>query len=45
MDLTEVIPMEEFILHAKKLVLTHPVSKEIIIFNASTPNDNIWNSL
>jgi len=32
-------------LHAKKLVLTHPVSKEIIIFNASTPNDNIWNSL
>ena len=32
-------------LHAKKLVLTHPVSKEIIIFNAPTPNDSIWNSL
>ena len=32
-------------LHAKKLVLTHPVSKEIIIFIAPTPNDSIWNSL
>ncbi|MBP9848844.1 MAG: RluA family pseudouridine synthase [Flavobacterium sp.] len=32
-------------LHAKKLVLTHPVSKEIIIFNASTTKDSIWNSL
>ncbi|UGS22647.1 RluA family pseudouridine synthase [Flavobacterium channae] len=32
-------------LHAKKLVLKHPVSKEIIIFNAPTPKDPIWNSL
>jgi 23S rRNA pseudouridine1911/1915/1917 synthase len=32
-------------LHAKKLVLKHPVSKEIITFNATTPNDSIWNSL
>jgi 23S rRNA pseudouridine1911/1915/1917 synthase len=32
-------------LHAKKLVLTHPVSKEIIIFTAPIPNDSIWNSL
>ena len=32
-------------LHAKKLVLAHPVSKEIIIFIAPIPNDSIWNSL
>ena len=32
-------------LHAKKLVLKHPVSKEIITFNAPTPKDTIWNSL
>ena len=30
-------------LHAKKLVLTHPVSKEIITFNANIPNERIWN--
>ncbi len=32
-------------LHARKLVFTHPVSKEIIIFIAPTPNDPIWNSI
>ena len=32
-------------LHARKLVLTHPVSKEIITFIAPTPKDNIWNSI
>ena len=32
-------------LHDKKLVLAHPVSKEIIIFIAPIPNDSIWNSL
>ena len=32
-------------LHARKLVLTHPVSKKIITFNAITPKDNIWNSI
>ena len=32
-------------LHARKLVLTHPVSKEMITFNATTPKDNIWNTI
>ena len=32
-------------LHARKLVLIHPVSKEIITFNAPTPKDSIWNTL
>ena len=32
-------------LHARKLILTHPVSKEIITFIAPTPKDNIWNSI
>ena len=30
-------------LHARKLVLTHPVSKEILILTAMPPNDVIWN--
>jgi len=30
-------------LHARKLVLTHPVSKEILILTAIPPNDVIWN--
>ena len=32
-------------LHARKLVFTHPVSKEIITIIAPTPNDVIWNSI
>jgi 23S rRNA pseudouridine1911/1915/1917 synthase len=32
-------------LHARKLVLTHPVSKESLSFSAPTPNDVIWNTL
>ena len=32
-------------LHARKLTLTHPVSKEIITFKAPTPKDSIWNTL
>lgn len=32
-------------LHARKLTLKHPVSKEIITFNATTPKDSIWNTL
>jgi 23S rRNA pseudouridine1911/1915/1917 synthase len=32
-------------LHAKKIVFTHPVSKEIIEINAPTPNDAIWNAI
>ena len=32
-------------LHARKLVLTHPVSKEIITFIAQTPKNSIWNTL
>lgn len=30
-------------LHARKLVFTHPVTKEIITFVAPVPNDVIWN--
>lgn len=30
-------------LHARKLILTHPVTKEIITFIAPTPDDSIWN--
>ena len=29
-------------LHARKLVLTHPVSKEIFTFIANPPKDVIW---
>lgn len=32
-------------LHARKLILQHPVSKEILTFIANTPNDIIWNSI
>ena len=32
-------------LHARKIVITHPVSKEIIIYNAPTPKYSIWNTL
>ncbi len=32
-------------LHARKLILTHPVSKETLTIIASTPNDSIWNSV
>jgi len=32
-------------LHAKKLTLKHPVSKEVITFTAATPLDPIWNLL
>lgn len=32
-------------LHAKKLIITHPVSKEILKFIANTPDDNIWKTI
>ena len=32
-------------LHARKLVITHPVSKEIFTFIANPPKDVIWNSI
>jgi len=32
-------------LHAKKLILKHPVSKEILKFIANTPDDIIWKSI
>jgi len=32
-------------LHARKLILTHPVTKETLTFIAQTPNDVIWNSI
>ena len=32
-------------LHARKLIFTHPVSKENIEIVAQTPNDVIWNAL
>jgi 23S rRNA pseudouridine1911/1915/1917 synthase len=32
-------------LHARKLVLTHPVAKESLSFTSPTPNDVIWNTL
>ena len=32
-------------LHAKKLILKHPVSKEILKFTANTPDDTIWKSI
>jgi 23S rRNA pseudouridine1911/1915/1917 synthase len=32
-------------LHARKLVLTHPVSKEIHTFTAKPPKDAIWDTL
>lgn len=32
-------------LHARKLVLEHPVSKEIFTFTANPPKDSIWDSI
>lgn len=32
-------------LHARKLVFTHPVSKEVTTIIAPTPNDVIWNAI
>ena len=32
-------------LHAKKLIITHPVSKEILKFIANTPVDSIWKTI
>ena len=32
-------------LHARKLVFTHPVTKENIEITAPTPNDSIWNAI
>lgn len=32
-------------LHARKLVLNHPVTKEVITFVAPTPNEVIWNEI
>lgn len=32
-------------LHARKLVFTHPVSKELITILAPTPNDPVWNAV
>ena len=32
-------------LHARKLVLQHPTTKETLTFTAPTPSDSIWNSI
>jgi 23S rRNA pseudouridine1911/1915/1917 synthase len=32
-------------LHARKLMLTHPVSKEILTFIAKPPKDSVWDAL
>jgi 23S rRNA pseudouridine1911/1915/1917 synthase len=32
-------------LHARKLVLTHPVTKEIVTFEAPVPNDVVWKAI
>lgn len=32
-------------LHARKLVLQHPTTKEVLTFTAPTPSDSIWNSI
>lgn len=32
-------------LHARKLQLIHPVSKEVLTFVAPPPNDSVWNSI
>ena len=32
-------------LHARKLVFTHPVSKEEMTILAPTPDDSIWNAV
>ena len=32
-------------LHARKLTLIHPVTKELLVFEASPPNDVLWNEV
>lgn len=32
-------------LHARKLVLTHPVTKEILTFEAAVPNEIVWKAI
>lgn len=32
-------------LHARKLVLTHPVTKTVLTFEAQVPDDAIWNAI
>jgi len=32
-------------LHARKLVLTHPVNKELLVLTAPIPDDSIWKSI
>ena len=32
-------------LHARKLSFTHPVTKEIVTFEAPVPNDVIWKAI
>jgi len=32
-------------LHARKLVITHPVTKDALVLTAPTPNDAIWNAM
>lgn len=32
-------------LHARKLVIIHPVTKETLVLTAPTPNDAIWNAI
>lgn len=32
-------------LHARKLVITHPVTKETLVFEAPVPNDVIWKAI
>ena len=32
-------------LHARQLVITHPVTKDTLVLTAPTPNDAIWNAI
>lgn len=32
-------------LHARQLMITHPVTKEALVLTAPTPNDAIWNAM
>ena len=32
-------------LHARQLMITHPVTKEALVLTAPTPNDTIWNAM
>ena len=40
-----VIPDGGIHLHARKLTLIHPVTKELLVFEASPPNDVLWNGV